>query len=265
MKHLLLGSISVLVFAQAAAASEFEFRGAEIIGTVYRVNPTPLVPLVPAPLPPGVDDHFTTASLGASVEFGLATNSDLIFQGDATFQYYDMPWQDFKLGSLGGHIGYDLGQGTKVGAFAVGELWDQNDEGEMILGAEVVGPDSGFTYEFYGAYAFDPMNGTDWQQYHYEANIGYATESGFGFDLGLHYTNGDLRFGLEGDMWQALANVTYAVTPDLKIEAGYIYTDYATPVWDSWEAHGLKLALTKTLGEGTSFNQRNYLSLHNGY
>jgi len=262
MKHLFIGSTVALAFAVPVQASEFDFRGAEIVGTAYFVQPDTFPGPIP-PFPPGVDDDFITASLGGSVEFGLGNG--FFVQGDAVFQAYDMGWDDFKLGSVGAHLGYEIGNGVNVGAFSYGEIWDTPDEGDMSLGLEIAGQTDNFFYEGYGAYLFDPLNGTGWKQYHVEATGGYAFDSGFAVEAGMHYTEGDMRFLLDGNAWQAVANVSYELAPDFKVEAGYVYTDFETTFWNSWESHSIKLALTKEIGGGTSFSQRNYLSLHNGY
>ncbi len=264
MKHFILGSTAVFAFAVPAAASEYDFRGVQIVGTTYIVEPKDL----PATAPPALafieaDQGFITASLGASAEFGFG--GPLFVQGDAVFQSYAMGWDDFKLASAGAHLGYEIGAGTNIGAFTYAEIWDQPDEGDMSVGVEIAGQTGSFFYEAYGAYLFDPLNGTGWEQYHVEATGGYAFGSGFAIELGMHYTDGDLRFGLPGNMLQALANVSYEIAPELSVEAGYVYTDFETDLWDSWESHSIKLALTKEIGGGTSFSQRNYLNLHNGY
>lgn len=262
MKTIVYGSTIVFAFAPAAEAFEFDFQGAEIIGTGYYNQPEAFPGTVP-PFPPGVDDDFFTASLGGSVEFGLGNG--FFVQGDAVFQAYDMGWDNYKLGSLGKHLGYEIGPDTAIGLFSYAELWDQPDEGDMSLGIEIVGESNGFFYEGYGAYLFDPLNGTGWEQYHVEATGGYAFNSGIAVELGLHYTEGDMRFGLDGNEFQALAGVSYEIAPELKVEAGYVYTDFETAFWPSWQSHGIKLALTKEIGGGTTFSPRNYLSLHNGY
>ena len=265
MKHLIFGSTIVLAFAVPAQASEFDFRGATFVGTAYFNQPDSFPdPLLEPLFPVGAADDFVTASLGGSVEFGLG-GGGLFMQGDAVFQAYDMGWDDYKLGSVGAQIGYEIGNGANIGVFSYAELWDQPDEGDMSLGIEIAGQSNNFFYEGYGAYLFDPLNGTGWEQTHVEATGGYAFDSGFAVEAGLHYTDGDMRFGLEGNAFQALANVSYQLGSDFKVEAGYVYTDFETTMWDSWESHSIKLALTKEIGGGTSFSQRNYLSLHNGY
>lgn len=246
MKHSLFGSTIVFAFALPAAASEFDFRGAEIIGTGY-YNRAPNVAL-----------DWTTASLGGSVEFGLG-GGDIFLQKDVTLQAYGMPWGDFYLGSLGGHLGYEIGGGTSIGAFGVAELWDDKT-GEAGVGAEIAGQMGNVFFEGYGAYLFDPLNGTGWRQYHVEATGGYAFDNGIGLELGVHYGAGDLRF--TDRMWQGLANVSYDLSPDIRVEAGYVYSNSGNDFWDS---QGVRLALTKVIGGGTSFGQRNYLSVHNGY
>ena len=245
MKHLFIGSTIVLAFAAPAEASEFDFRGATIVGTAYFQNA------------PDIDVDWTTASLGASFELGLG--GGFFAQKDATFQGYDMPWANYKLGSFGGHLGYEVGDGINVGAFGVGEFWDDGT-GEMIVGGEVAGRMDNFFYEGYGAYVFDPLEGTGFEQYHVEATGGYAFGNGFGIELGVHYGSGDLRFTER--MWQGLASVSYEVAPDISVEAGYVYSDSGTDIWDS---QAFKVALKKDFGGGTTFSQRNYLSLHNGY
>lgn len=265
MKQLLIGSTIVLAYAFPAQASEFDFRGAEIIGTGYYVQPDSFPnPMIEPFFPVGVDDDFVTASLGGSVEFGLGYGG-LFVQGDAVLHTYDMGWQDYKLGSVGGHLGYDVGNGVNVGVFSYAELWDDDGDGDMSLGLEFGGESNNFFYEGYGAYLFDPLNGTGWAQTHVEATGGYAFDSGFAVEAGVHFTQGDMRFDLEGNAFQALANVSYQLGADFKVEAGYVYTDFETDFWDSWESHSIKLALTKEIGGGTTFSQRSYLSLHNGY
>jgi len=246
MKHLSIGSTIVLAFALPAQASEFDFRGAQLTATGYFHD----APDVPA--------DWTTGSIGGSAELGLGRN--LFVQGDATFQAYDMPWNDYKLYSLGAHVGYDLGNGINIGAFGVGELWDQDGDGEMIVGGEIAGQTGKFFYEGYGAYVFDPLNGTGFQQTHVEATGGYAFGGGFGIELGVHYGTGDLRF--TDTMVQGVANLSYDVTDDITVAGGYVYSDSGTDWWDS---QGVSLSLTKSFGGSTTFSQRNYLSLHNGY
>ena len=265
MKHILCGSTLVLACVQPALALEFEFRGAEVIGTGYFNQPEafPLPALQPVPFPDTVDDDFLTMSLGGSVEFGLG--GGFFLQGDAVFQAYDMGWDNYKLGSAGTHLGYEVGSGANIGLFSYAELWDTPDEGDMSLGLEIAGESGGVFYDAFGACLFDPLNGTGWEQYHVEATGGYLFDSGVSVEFGLHYTEGDMRFALDGNAFQALAGVGYEITPDLKVEAGYVYTDFGTVMWDSWQSHGIKLALTKEIGGGTTFGQRNYLNLHNGY
>jgi hypothetical protein len=246
MKQIVVGSTAVFAFAVPAMASEFDFRGAELTGTGYfnKANDIPA--------------DWTTVGLGGSFEFGFG-GGPFFAQKDLTFQAYDMPWQDYYLGSLGGHLGYDIGNGLNIGAFATAELWDDST-GHASIGAEFTGRTGDFFYDGYGAYLFDPMNGTGWRQYHVEATGGYEFGDGFSLELGFHYGEGDLRF--TDRMWQGLANVGYDLSEDIKIEAGYVYSDSANPFWDS---HGVKLAFTKTFDGGTTFKQRNYLSVHNGY
>lgn len=245
MKHHLIGSSIVLAFALPAAASEFDFQGAEFIGTGY-FNRAPNVGL-----------NWTTASLGASAQVGLGSN--LFLQKDVTLQGYDMPWGNFYLGSLGGHVGYDIGSDTSIGAFGVAELWDDKT-GEAGVGAEIAGRMDNFFYEGYGAYLFDPLTGTGWRQYHVEATGGYDFGNGVDLGVGFHYGAGDLRF--TDRMWQGLVDVGYDLGSDMRVEAGYIYSDSGNDFWDS---HGVKLSFTKVIGGGTTFGQRNYLSIHNGY
>jgi len=265
MKHLVIGSTVVLACALPAQASEFDFRGAEITGTGYFVQPDSFPnPMIQPLFPVGVDDNFTTASLGGSAEIGLGYGG-LFMQADAVLHTYEMGWDNYKLGSVGAHLGYEADNGVNVGAFSYAELWDEDGDGDMSLGLEFAGKNNNFFYEGYGAYLFDPLNGTGWAQTHVEATGGYAFASGFAVEAGMHFTNGDMRFDLDGSAFQALANVSYRIGPDFKVEAGYVYTDFQTDYWDSWKSHSIKLALTKEIGGGTTFGQRNYLSLHNGY
>lgn len=263
MKFIVIGSTALFAFAMPAVASEFDFRGAEIIGTGYFVQPDSFPGPIP-PFPVSVDDNFITASLTGSAEIGLGY-SGLFVQGDAVFQAYDMGWDNFKLGSVGAHLGHEVGNNAAVGVFSYAELWDQNGDGDMSLGLEFAGQRNNLFFEGYGAYLFDPLNGSGWSQTHFEATGGYAFDSGLAVEAGLHYTDGDMRFGLDGNAFQALANVSYRLGPDFKVEAGYVYTDFETVMWDSWKSHSIKLALTREIGGGTTFSQRNYLNLHNGY
>lgn len=263
MKHIFIGSTLVLACAQPALA--WDFRGAEIIGTANYVQPEafPLPALQPFPFPDAVDDPYVTASLGAAAEFGFGNG--FFAQGDVVLHTYETDWQDFKLGSVGAHLGYEIGGGANIGVFSYAELWDQPNEGDMSLGFEIAGQSDAFFYEGYAAYLFDPLMGTGWEQYHFEATGGYAFNNGLAVEVGLHYTQGDMRFSLPGNEFQALANVSYEVAPELNVELGYVYTDFETNMWNSWDAHGIKLALTKTIGGGTTFSQKSYLNLHNGY
>lgn len=265
MKQIVIGSTAVFAFAVPAGASEFDFRGAEITGTGYYNMPEmfPVPALQPFPFPASVDDPFTSVSVGASVEIGHGHG--FFSQVDAAFAAYDTGWGDFKLGSIGKHLGYEIGPDTAVGVFSYAELWDQPNEGDMSLGMEIAGQSGAVFYEGYGAYLFDPLNGTGWEQYHVEGTAGYAFNSGLSVEAGLHYASGDMRYGRPGNSLQALANVSYEVMPDFAVELGYVYTDFETDLWPSWKSHGIKLALTKQIGGGTTFDQRNYFALHNGY
>ncbi len=248
MKHHILGSTAVCVLALPAMASEFAFSGAEFSATGYYNSYTTGI----------TTDDWVAGTLATSVQFDFMGGAFAQFDGalegyNATPALYDVG------ASIGKHFGFEYMSGHNAGVFGAADFWE-GWPGTYTLGAEIAGDTGDFTYEAYGAYQtdLDTFPWYDFQIYHLDAKGAYKLDNGLSLGVGAHYADIDLG----GRIWQAKANVSYEFTDDLAVEGGYVYTD--SNFGAGLTSHGVNLTLTKKIGGGTTFGERNTTALLSG-
>jgi len=248
MKHLFIGSTVVCVLAAPAMASEFAFSGAEFRATGYYNSYTT----------GGVTDDWVAGTLSGSAQFDFMGGA--FAQFDGALQGYDNTAGIYDFGgSLGKHVGYGFAPGHNVGVFGATDFW-HGWPGTYTLGAEIAGQTGDFSYEAYGAFQADlgVFAWYDFTVYHVDAEAAYQINPDVSVGLGAHYA--DISLG--GTLWQAKANLRYDFTDDLAVEGGYVYTDNS--FGGGYTSHGLNLTLTKRIGGGTTFGQRDTTTLFSG-
>lgn len=178
-----------------------------------------------------------------SLLFGVSSN--LSVQGD----YYYSDSSDFrgKVKAAGAHLIYDLGQNTHLGIFGGVEDW----YGELydFYGVEARFDLGSFVVEAFGAR--ETYRAYNSIEYYHGLIVSYE----LGASSSSFFSNGSVNFGVISfaDVPSPVVGFTKQLASGMAVNANAIFLY-------GWE-NVFQISLSKNLGNGRLFNQRNFSSI----